>query len=153
STLNTTGENLAPGYVFDLATGGTAAVTFSTATYPGLAALLAAGDVAGSAGPDAAFEQLEEALNQGYPQVQIKQMSDLDHYFPALAEAFQQVLDGNDPLEGKDDKVAFRFHVTVSATVLSRAEFIQLQTAAALKLRDAVLADPTASPALVQLAA
>ena len=100
STLNTSGLNLAPGYVFDLATGGTATQTFTTATYPGLKALLAASDVAQQSGRDVAFQQLAEALNNAYPQVHVTQLSDLDKFFPGLGEAFQAALNGDDPLQG-----------------------------------------------------
>ncbi|TAK53398.1 MAG: hypothetical protein EPO25_10765, partial [Gammaproteobacteria bacterium] len=47
----------------------------------------------------------------------------------------------------------FRFNVFAAATPLTRDEFIVRQTAEALALRDAILADATASVALVNLAA
>lgn len=52
-----------------------------------------------------------------------------------------------------DDEIAFRFHILASATALTRNEFIAAQTQEALRLRAAVLADATASTALVNLAA
>src|SRR5262249_28550319 len=62
STLNTTGENLAPGYAFDLPTGGTVTQTFSAATYPGLEALLAATD---------SFSVLSDAINKLIPDAHV----------------------------------------------------------------------------------
>src|SRR5205814_1972603 len=49
-------------------------------------------------------------------------------------------------------KLAFRFHILAAATVLTRAEFVAQQTSQALHLRDQILADGTASKALVVLA-
>lgn len=103
SDINTSGEILAPGYVFDLATRSFAGRTFSVQVYRGLAEILAANPKA---------------------------------------------------LEGiEDDEIAFQFHLVAAATSLTRAEFIAQQTVEALKLRDAILADQTASQALVVLAA
>jgi hypothetical protein len=42
SAVNTTGEILAPGYVFDFAARGVVGATFNVQTYPGLAEVLAA---------------------------------------------------------------------------------------------------------------
>ncbi|MCC5624358.1 hypothetical protein [Nostoc sp. CHAB 5715] len=57
-------------------------------------------------------------------------------------------------LEGlPDDTIAFRFHILATATAMTRAEFVQEQTTSALRLRNAILLDPTASVALTVLAA
>src|SRR5262249_11390936 len=71
---------------------------------------------------------------------------------PALPEIFENTvlnpLDDVDPCD-----VAFQFHILASATPLSRDEFIAQQTDEALRLRDAIIADPAAPQALVVLAA
>src|SRR5262249_11473429 len=145
ATLNTAGENLAPGYGLDLVTRDTVTQTFATAIYPGLLEL-AAGDSDGLA-------PLEAVLQSKYG-LSVQQASDLNNFFPGLGDAFEAATQGNNPLDDLDpDKVAFKFQVTAAATVLTRAEFVQRMTADALRLRDSVLADPTASPVLVQLAA
>ena len=50
-------------------------------------------------------------------------------------------------------KIAFRFHIQASATVLTRDEFIAQQRRSALNLRDAILQDTEATPSLQVLAA
>src|SRR5262249_50726191 len=148
SEVNTAGELLAPGYAFDLATRGAAALTFTAATYPALAELL---------NPDASFEELREAIYAAYPQylgLLDAGPEGLENINPGLFNAYEAVRQGNDPLEGiEDGDIAFKFHITASATVLTRDEFIAQQTAEAQKLRQAILADTTASTALVLLAA
>src|SRR5262249_20195200 len=67
---------------------------------------------------------------------------------------YQQILDGKDPIGDIDCMLkSFTFQVTVSATVLTRDEFVKRQSAEAERLRLAVLGDPTASPALAAVAA
>ena len=106
SDVNTDGEMIAPGYIYDLPTGDAMGRTFNAQVYPGLQELL---------------ERQPDALG------------DLD--------------------PGDDAKIAFQFHIQASATVLTREEFIAQQTESALKLRDSILADNTASSNLVLLAA
>lgn len=53
----------------------------------------------------------------------------------------------------EDSEIAFQFHIQASATALSREEFIELQTNSALKLRESILNDDTASDTLQLLAA
>src|SRR5262249_9873045 len=145
STLNTSGENLAPGYALDLATRDTVAQTFATAIYPGLLEL--------ASGSTDGFAPLAAVLQSKYG-ITVQQPSDLNNVFPGLGDAFEAATQGNDPLDELDpEKVAFKFQVTAAATVLTRDEFIQRMTADALRLRESVLADPTASSALLQLAA
>lgn len=106
SDLNTDGEILAPGYIFDLPTAEAVGRTFNVLTYPQLQELL-------KLQPDAL----------------------------------------NDLLPGEESKIAFRFHIQASATVLTRDEFIAQQRTEALRLRSAILKDRTASLALTVLAA
>ncbi|MEO0843074.1 MAG: putative Ig domain-containing protein, partial [Cyanobacteria bacterium J06643_5] len=72
------------------------------------------------------------------------------HVYPGLAE----LLEANpDLLEGvPDSDIAFKFNILATATVMSRDEFIAEQTSEALKLRQAILNDKSASTALVNLA-
>ncbi|HEY7119523.1 MAG TPA: CARDB domain-containing protein, partial [Tepidisphaeraceae bacterium] len=51
-----------------------------------------------------------------------------------------------------DEDIAFKFHITASATPMTRDEFIAQQTTQALALRDAIIADDSASQALRVLA-
>src|SRR5260370_20412314 len=116
STVNTDGYNLAPGYVYDLVTRDTAALTFSAATYPGLAELLAASSDG--------FGPIKGYLDQVDPQAHVNSPADLDNVFPGLTQIYDDLTAGNNPLDEIDPaEVAFKFHVTVSATVLTRPEF------------------------------
>ncbi len=51
------------------------------------------------------------------------------------------------------DETAFTYHIEASAPPLTRDEFIAQETQYALTLRSSILADPTASTGLIQLAA
>ncbi|WP_404783509.1 putative Ig domain-containing protein [Altericista sp. CCNU0014] len=104
SEVNTNGQNLAPGYVFDLATRDFAGATFNAEIYKRFAELLAKD-------PDAL---------RGY--------------------------------DVEDGRIAFKFNVTAAATVLTRDEFVVLQTEEALNLRDRILADANATQGLQVLA-
>jgi hypothetical protein len=69
-----------------------------------------------------------------------------------LYQTYRNIKDSN-PLEDVDPfDVAFQFSILASATALTRQEFIDQQTAEALKLRNAILNDATASPGLIILA-
>ena len=76
--------------------------------------------------------------------------------YPGLAEALlnnPELLSG-DEFDPKDPgEVAFAFHVLASATPLTADEFVAQQRQEAAELRQAILADPTASQTLVILAA
>ncbi|QGZ92576.1 CARDB domain-containing protein [Microcystis aeruginosa] len=144
SDINTTGENLAPGYVLDLPTGGFIGQTFNAQTYPGLSALLAQD-----------FLGLRLALEEQYPNLkgQIEKPEDLDKAVPGLYQTYRDIKQYN-PLSEEDPfDVAFQFSILASATALTRQEFIDQQTAEALKLRNAILNDASASQGLVILAA
>jgi hypothetical protein len=103
--VNTTGESLAPGYVYDLAAGDFTGLSFTALTYPGLAEIL-------EENPDFLKDFVDEC-----------------------------------------EKIAFQFHITAAATALTRDEFIEHQREFALRLREAILGDETASQALIVLAA
>ncbi|TVS15269.1 MAG: tandem-95 repeat protein, partial [Planctomycetaceae bacterium] len=107
SAVNTTGDVLAPGFVFDLPVAGFAGRTLTAQTYPGLA----------------------EILEQD----------------PQFLARFAE--------EDRDDEVAFQFYIVAAATALNREDFVAMQTEEALRLREAILSDPTAAQALVVLAA
>ncbi|BAY26513.1 peptidase S8/S53 [Calothrix sp. NIES-2100] len=132
SNVNTTGEILVPGYVFDLPTRDWIGQTFTVQTYPGLKELV-----------DHNFERIRRIVDDSLPEFRgkIKQPEDLDLISPGLFEIYQSL---GTPLSDVDpEDVAFKFHVLASATVLTREEFIAQQTQEALKLRDAILADVT----------
>src|SRR5262249_11262097 len=95
------------------------------------------------------YPQLQGKLNAG--PAGLKALS------PQLYDAYQELTSGDpmaDPIQDLDPpNVSFTFQVTVSATVLTRAEFVQRQSQDAEARRLAVLADPNASSALRTLAA
>ncbi|MGB2202392.1 MAG: CARDB domain-containing protein, partial [Pseudooceanicola atlanticus] len=142
---NTTGHMLAPGFAYDLPTGGLAAFSFNIQTYPVLQALV-----------DRDFEQVREYLYDAYPE--LREDGALDAGPDALADVnpvFDLIF--RDPrIEVLDDAVRlyapFQFHVLAAATPLTRDEFVALQLAEADRLRDAILADPEAQGALAAIA-
>ncbi len=138
-----TGQNiLAPGYIFDLPNGNYTGRTFNVQIYPGIneiqAALGDSDDIV-----DAILQELEAS---GAPD-------------PGIADALNAgALDKLDFLglidaAGLDEFVAFQFNTQATAIALTRAEFIAQQTDQALQLRASILADTTASPSLINLAA
>ncbi|MEI7464998.1 MAG: CARDB domain-containing protein, partial [Burkholderiales bacterium] len=143
SEVNTSGYNLAPGYVLDLQAGGFAGLNFTAQTYPGFAAILALDrvqlrTVLADARPewitDGTFETklkaLEDLIQLGIdkPMSFLKTMANFYKYMP------------------------FRFNVAASATALTRDDFVRRQSAEAEALRLKVVADKTASRALADLA-
>ncbi|MGB7378807.1 MAG: putative Ig domain-containing protein, partial [Rivularia sp. (in: cyanobacteria)] len=72
------------------------------------------------------------------------------HVYPGLQELLEQ---NPDLLESiSDEDIAFKFNILATATVMNRDEFIAEQTSEALKLRENILNDETASTALINLA-
>ena len=69
--------------------------------------------------------------------------------YPGLKELLEANPHLLDDLECED--VAFKFHITASATPMTRDEFVGYQTTQALRLRDSILADTSASQALRDL--
>ena len=142
SAVNTTGQILGPGYALDLPAFDFTGLTFNVHTYPGLTEIL-----------DQAFEALKSRIESLFPQY--------DGILDAGPVALDQIYDGlfhmwetrGNPLSQLDcGDVAFQFPIMAAATPLTRDEFIAQQTAEALKLRDAILADAAASESLVLLA-
>ncbi len=142
STVNTDGQNLAPGYVFDLPATGFVSRTFNAEIYPGLQELI-----------DAEFAKLVAKIEATSPEFRgrLKAPEDLDLIQPGLFEIYQSRAHPLALIE--DESIAFQFYITASATSLTREEFVVQQSAEALRLRDAVLADENAAQALVVLAA
>jgi CARDB len=143
SDANTTDEILAPGYLFNMPAGDFTGLTFNVSTYPGLAQL---NDRAWSdfkAAVYAAVPSLTGTLDSG-PQA-------LDSIYPGLYQLYEQ--QAAVPPANMGGYIPFRFNVVASATPMTRDEFIAQQTAQAETLRQGVLADPTANPALVNFAA
>ena len=145
STLNTAGINLAPGYAFDFNAAGFTGFTFSLKTYPGLKEWI-----------EMDFEGLREQLYMIHPEWKTQGLLDngvydLNKIQPGLATRF---LDPEERLTDQEAMaLAFRFNITAAATPISRAEFIQDQVQHALKMRDAIVADASASMNLKALAA
>ncbi|WP_422665759.1 CARDB domain-containing protein (plasmid) [Anabaena sp. PCC 7938] len=71
--------------------------------------------------------------------------------YPGLQDELAKDPEGLDDV--LDEDIAFRFHILATATAMTRAEFVQQQTQEALRLRNAILKDPTASISLTVLAA
>jgi len=142
SAVNLDGEILAPGFLFDLAARDFASRTFNAHVYPGLQEII-----------DGVFDALVEKIEALYPELRgiLEQPEDLDQIHPGLFDIFQSK--GNPLATIADEDIAFKFHIVASATSLTRAEFIARQSAEALRLRDGILSDDTASQALVVLAA
>ncbi|MBD2200392.1 MULTISPECIES: CARDB domain-containing protein [Calothrix] len=140
SEVNATGVNLAPGYIFDLATGDYVGRTFKAQTYPGLKAITSKDFIA-----------LRQAIYEAYPELQgkINKPEDLQQFYPPVVNDFKtgelKALEGVDP--------AFQFPIIATATALTRQEFINQQTQEALTLRNAILNDISASQGLIVLAA
>nr|WP_322865701.1 CARDB domain-containing protein [Aquicoccus sp. G2-2]MEA1112959.1 CARDB domain-containing protein [Aquicoccus sp. G2-2] len=144
--VNLAGELLAPGYAVDLAAEGTAQLNFAVQTYPGLQALI-----------ERDFDKLRAALYDRDPALAESDalgggISDLEAVDPLLYEIMTdpgfKVVDGDLPWY-----LPFQFNVMAAATPMTRAEFIAAQKADAETLRQAVLADAAAAPALQTLAA
>src|SRR5262249_32662594 len=121
--------------------------------YPGLKAL-------SKVKVPADFGLLRDELYARYPQLRGKLEGGpggLKELSQQLFDAYQELVSGDpnaDPIADLEPaKVTFQFQVTAWATALTRDEFVRRQSAEAEALRQAVLHDPTASPALAALAA
>ena len=146
STVNRGGQLLAPGYAFDLHAEGRAESTFAVQTYPGLKALI-----------DRDFEGIKTYLYDRFPDLAEEDalaggVDALEAIDPLFYEIF------TDPAYEVvyDDLpwyLPFQFNVVAAATPMTRAEFVAAQLEEAERLRQAVIADSTATPALQTLAA
>ncbi|MDX1785889.1 MAG: CARDB domain-containing protein, partial [Roseovarius sp.] len=146
SAVNLGGQLLAPGYAFDLAAEGQAQMTFAVQTYPGLQALI-----------DRDFEGIKTYLYNRFPDLEETDalaggVDALEAVDPLIHEIFTDpgfdVISGDLPWY-----LPFQFNVVAAATPMTRDEFVAAQRAEAEKLRQAVLADAGATPALQTLAA
>jgi len=148
SETTTTELNMAEGYVFDLATTSFFGRTFTAQVYPGFEESL-----------DDDFTVLRELIYKMFPEYEKEGLLDsgpeaLDEIFPGLYQLFTRSTDLSALLEDKKaEEVAFQFPIFATATVLTRDEFIAIQTEEALKLRDAIQADLNAPDSLKVLSA
>ncbi|WP_198080418.1 CARDB domain-containing protein, partial [Acinetobacter calcoaceticus] len=144
-TLNTSGINLAPGYAFDVNAAGYTGFTFNIKTYPGLKEWI-----------NMDFEGLREQLyivhpewrSQGLLDGGVLDLSKIQRGLPARFLDTETRLTETEMLA-----LDFRFNIAAAATPITRNEFIQDQIKHALKMRDAILQDTSASTNLKALAA
>ena len=142
---NTNGHVLAPGFAYDLPAGGYFSLTFNVQTYPVLQALV-----------DRDFEQVREFLYDKFPDLRaaggldggVEDLATVNPLFYAIfSDPRVQVIDDAVRLYAP-----FQFNVVAAATPMTRDEFVAFQTEQALALRDAILNDGDALPALLTLA-
>jgi hypothetical protein len=148
-TLNTAGYNLAPGYAFDVGAGGFVGMTFRVQTYPGLTAWI-----------NRDFPGLRDALYATHPDwkasgVLDKGIDGLDDLpgGQGLAARFRSTEPEDILTKLELMAESYEFNIVASATALTRDQFVAEQTAYALRLRTAILADSTAPTNLAVLAA
>ncbi|MEX2646227.1 MAG: CARDB domain-containing protein, partial [Gaiellaceae bacterium] len=142
SEVNTGGFMLAPGYAFDVSAGGYVGMSFAVTSYAGLKAIF---DRDFEGYRNAVYDALPELAKQGALDAGISALrGDLARWFTDPNAKIDECL----PLY-----IPFLFNVTAAATPMTRAEFVDVQSREAERLRTAVLADPTANAALVNLAA
>src|SRR5262249_20921341 len=142
---NTNGTLTTTGVLFDQPADGFTGFTFNVDTYPGLKEL-----------NDRAFEALRDRLYAAFPQYARAGVLDngpqgLDQIYPGLYAICQGF--GGVPDLFTAPFVPFQFHVVASSTSMSRSEFVAYSLTQAEKLRQGILADATALPALSTLAA
>ncbi|HND50976.1 MAG TPA: CARDB domain-containing protein, partial [Pirellulaceae bacterium] len=143
--VDTNGQLLAPGYFLDLPADGFTGLTFTATTYPGLKEL-----------NDRIWDELKGKLYQILPD--LKKTGALDDgpqglasISPSLSLAWQAL--GGAPDLLTKPFVPFQFNVTAAATALTRDEFIAQVTTEAERIRQGILADAAAPPALLVTAA
>jgi len=170
SAVNTTGQIMAPGYLFDHDANGFTGFTFNVATYPGLKEMhdraweefkeavyssypLAAEQGLLDEGPqglDVLWDSvLEKALAQMPADLAAELLPDLENF--GLADLWNST--GAVPSKCVIPFIPFRFHVTAAATAMSRGEFVAHVSQEALQLRQNILQDSEATAALLTLAA
>ena len=145
-SLNTNGFSLAPGYAFDVTAGGFVGMSFNVQTYPGLAEWIAHD-----------FDGLREKLYLLRPDWKAQGLLDNGVYdLNKIQKGLTARFLSTDPKVHISEKEAlaipFRFNIAGAVTPLTRDEFIAEQTAHALKLLSAILADVNAPVALSVLA-
>ncbi|MFA7603825.1 MAG: CARDB domain-containing protein, partial [Novosphingobium sp.] len=163
SIVNTHGQLITSGFLYDHPADGFAGFTFNIQTYPGLKAMA-----------DRSFEAFREQMAVSFPSLDDHLAGGeggLENWWEAVKDhvseqlpAARGVLDQLDfvglykantavPSEDEIPFIPFRFHILASATTMTRAEFVAFQTAEALSLRAAILAAADAPAPLLALAA
>ena len=145
ATNNINGELLTSGYLLDEAAGAFTGFTFNIDTYPGLKAL-----------HDHDWEEFKAQIYAAFPQYAQEDIlkdgpQDLDKITPGLTGLWDTF--GDVPALFQIPAIPFEFNIVATATSMTRQEFVDQQITEADLLRNAILADPTASPALYTLAA
>ncbi len=146
SSLNLDGTVATSGYLLNEPAGGFTGFTFNVDTYPGLRELH---DHDG-------FDKLKAVLYAMYPDLAAEDFlkdgpDGLDLLQPGLSFIWNSF--GAIPDLLHIPLIPFQFNIVASATSMTRDEFIAQQLQEADRLRDAIIADPDASPALSTLAA
>ena len=152
SAVNTTGQILAPGTLFDLHAGDFSGLSFNVQTYPGLREM-----------HDRNWEEFRDRIYGLFPELREDGILDegpagLDillaetgilERLPEDLQDFSLTELWNNyaaiPQACLTPLIPFRFHVVAAATALTRQEFISRQTEEARKLRQAILDDPDLS--------
>ncbi len=163
SITNTNGQLIASGYLYDAPADGFAGFSFVVITYPGLEAL-----------HDRAFEQFRNEMAGAFPELDSlleEGAGGLDAWWQAVKDQAEEVnpeylaiLDRIDfvglynenravPRECEIPFIPYRFHVFVTATTMTRAEYVARQSQQARDLRQAILGSDFAPGALLALAA
>jgi subtilase family serine protease len=142
SEVNTDGFMMAPGYALDVTAGGFVGMSFTALTYAGLKEIGARD-----------FAAFQRAVYDARPDLAATHVYDTLASLTGKLKAIftdpnSEILDRCQPLY-----IPFRFNVFAAATPMTRAEFVERQSAEAEKLRVAILGDVKANAALVNLAA
>ena len=143
--VNTDGNLRTGGFVLDQDALGFTQFTVNLGTYPGMQAL-----------NDRNWDRLRGELYAAFPQLEKDGALEggpesLDNFYPGLYEFYSTTLPF--PVGCGIDMTPYRFHITAAATAMTREEFIEYVSEQASQLRNAILADTQASPALLTIAA
>ncbi|MBN8490904.1 MAG: LEPR-XLL domain-containing protein, partial [Burkholderiales bacterium] len=163
SITNTDGQLLTSGFLYDQPTEGFSGFTFNVVTYPGLREM-----------HERAFEQFRGKMANYFPELD-ELLEDgpagLEDWWSAVKAKAEDLQPGlgaaMDQLDfvgmyNKNEAVPdecvipfipFRFHMVAAATTMTRAEYVDFQSARAKDLRSAILASDDAPGALLALAA
>ena len=145
SAVNTNGYRLASGYLMDNDADGFTGFSFTTITYPGLKEMY-----------DHAWEALKNQLYAAFPQLARDKVLDQgSDGLAAIDPNLKLIWETYGPVPDLITKpfVPFQFHVLASATAMTRDEFVSHALAEAATLRQGIIADSKASPALLTLVA
>jgi hypothetical protein len=165
SEVNSGGRLLAPGYLMDFGAGDFTGLTFNVLTYPGLKEMWEREYPALKETMKSVFPNLDHLLEddgRGLDEWWNGLRSEVIAKFPEAEEGLMKfdlpamikgALQFPSECQRPELFAPFRFHVAAAATAMTREEFVNEQTGEAMKLRDAILADAKAAPALQVLAA